>query len=70
MPQDDNAQPHVTRICTQFLEFENVPVFPLPSYAPDMSPIEHVWDALDRIVGQHVPFPANVQQFRMGIEEE
>uniref|UniRef100_A0A674EWB2 Ceramide transfer protein n=1 Tax=Salmo trutta TaxID=8032 RepID=A0A674EWB2_SALTR len=35
----------VARICTQFLEAENVPV---PGYSPDMSPIEHVWDALDR----------------------
>jgi hypothetical protein len=28
MFQHDNAQPHVTRICTQFLEAENVPVLP------------------------------------------
>jgi hypothetical protein len=26
MFQHDNAQPHVTRICTEFLEAENVPV--------------------------------------------
>jgi hypothetical protein len=26
MFQHDNAQPHVTRICTRFLEAENVPV--------------------------------------------
>jgi hypothetical protein len=37
--QHDNPQPHV-RICTQFLEAEN-------TYTPDMSPIEHVRDALD-----------------------
>ena len=26
MLQHDNARPHVARICTQFLEVENVPV--------------------------------------------
>ncbi len=33
-----------------------------PVYSPDMSPIEHVWDALDRCIRQRVPVPANIQQ--------
>jgi hypothetical protein len=60
MFQYDNAQPHVVRICIQFLKDENVPVLPWPAYSPDMSPIEHVWDALDRHVQQSVPVPANI----------
>uniref|UniRef100_A0AAR2LGM7 Tc1-like transposase DDE domain-containing protein n=1 Tax=Pygocentrus nattereri TaxID=42514 RepID=A0AAR2LGM7_PYGNA len=48
----DNAntimRPHVARICTQFLEAENIPVLACPAHSPDMSPIEHVWDAPDR----------------------
>ena len=47
MIQHDSARPHVARICTQFLEAENVPVLPWLAYSPDMSLIEHVWDALD-----------------------
>ena len=43
MFQQDNTQTHVARI----LKAENVPVLPWPAYSPDMSPIEHVWDALD-----------------------
>ncbi len=35
-----------------------------------MSPIEHVWDALDLRKQQHVPVPANIQQLRTAIEEE
>ncbi len=42
MLQHDNAWPHVTRICTQFLEAENIPVLAWPAYSPDMSPIEYV----------------------------
>ena len=38
---------HVEKVSTQFLEAENVPVLPWPAYSPDMSPIEHIWDALD-----------------------
>ncbi len=70
MLQHDNAQPHVARICTQFLEAENIPVLAWPAYSPDMSPIEHVWDALDRRIWQRVPVPANIQQLRTAIEEE
>ncbi len=55
--------------CTQFLEAENIPVLSWPAYSPDMSPIEHVWDALDRRI-QRAPVPANIQQLRTAIEEE
>ncbi len=70
MLQHDNARPHVARICPQFLEAENIPVLAWPAYSPDMSPIEHVWDALDRRIRQRVPVPANIQQLRTTIEEE
>ncbi len=60
MLQHDNARPHVARIYTQFLEAENIPVLAWPAYSPDMSPIEHVWDALDRRIRQRVPVPANI----------
>ena len=66
----DNAWPHVTRVGTQFLESENVPGLPWTAFSPDMSPTEHVWDALDRHVRQRVPVLSNIQQFRTAIEEE
>ncbi len=70
MLQHDNARPHVARICTQFLEAEKIPVLAWPAYSPDMSPIEHDWDALDRRIRQRVPVPANIQQLHTAIEEE
>ncbi len=70
MLQHDNARPRVARICTQFLEAENITVLAWPAYSPDMSPIEHVWDALDRRIRQRVPVPANIQQLHTVIEEE
>ncbi len=68
--QHDNAWLHVERICTQFLEAENIPVLAWPAYSTDMSPIEHVWDTLDRRTRQRVPVPANIQQLCTAIEEE
>ncbi len=70
MLQHDNARPHVARICTQLLEAKTIPVLAWPAYSPDMSPIEHVWDALDRHLRQRVPVPANIQQLHTAIEEE
>jgi transposase len=48
MFQHDNAGTHVARICTQFLEAEHFSALPWPAYSPDMSTIDHVWDALDQ----------------------
>ena len=70
MFQPDNTWPHVAKICTQYLEAENIAVLPWPAYSADMSPVEHVWDALDWRVWQRVPVPVNIKQFRKAIEEE
>ncbi len=70
MLQHDNARPHVARICPQFLEDETNLVLAWPAYSLDMSIIEHVWDALDQRIRQHVPVPANIQQVHTAIEEE
>jgi hypothetical protein len=42
----------------------------MEAYSPDISPIEHTWDVLDRHVRQHVPVPANIHQLRTAIEED
>ena len=47
---NDNARPHVPRICRQFLNRNNVNVLPWPAVSPDMNPIEQIWDYLGRKV--------------------
>ena len=44
----DNARPHVTRICRQFLNRNNVNVLPWPTVSPDMNSTEHISDYLGR----------------------
>ncbi len=71
MLQQDNARPHVARICTQFLEAENIPVLAWPEYSPYMSPIEHVWDALDTTTtcSSSCQYPATLHSHWRGVDQ-
>ncbi len=60
--QHDNAGPHVARICTQFLDAENIPVHAWPAYSPDMSPLSMfgmLWISVYNSVFQFLPISSN-----------
>ena len=56
--QHDNARPHVARLVQDFPQASAVTVKPWPARSPDLSPMEHVWDHLDRQVRQWNHQPA------------
>ena len=58
--QHDNATSHTARSVRDFLQDRNVSVLPRPAKSPDLNPIEHVWDLLDRRVRARAIPPRNV----------
>lgn len=66
--QQDNARCHSARLTTEFLQQANIEVLPWPALSPDLSPIEHLWDALDRRV--RIRQPATLRQLHDILREE
>ena len=66
----DNARPYVARICYVFLAKNNVEPLDWPLYSPDLSPIDHLQDQLDRRVRQRQPPSAARAQLTGALVEE
>ena len=48
--QQDNARCHTARVCADYLQQQQMNILPWPAKSPDRSPVEHLWDVLDRRV--------------------
>ena len=72
--QHDYARPHVARVCQDFLANNNIVPLDWSPYSPDLSPIEHLWDELDRRVRRcrnpPPPPPQTLGQLRTALLEE
>ena len=53
-----------------YLATNHVNVLPWPAYSPDLSPIEHIWDILDRKVRARDPPPSTIPGLRRALAEE
>ena len=68
--QQDNARPHVARVCQDFLANNNIAPLEWPPYSPDLTPIEHMWGELDRRVRKRRNPPATLAQLRNALIDE
>ena len=62
--QDDNARPHRGRIALNFLEQNGVETLEWPALSPDMSPIEHLWDVMEREIRKQITPNTTLQELR------
>ena len=68
--QHDNARPHVARISQEVLQNHRIEVLDWPARSPDLNPIEHLWDELDRQVRKRRQPPHNRGQLMAALQEE
>ena len=68
--QQDNAPCHKAKVVMKWFEKRKVPLLPWPAQSPDLNPIEHLWDELDRRVRAHNPIPSNLTELKVVLQEE
>ena len=68
--QQNNARPHVARVCQDFLANNNIAPLAWPPYSPDLTPIDHMWDELDKRVRKRRNPHATLAQLRNALIDE
>lgn len=65
----DNDPKHTSKHTRNEMRRLGIRAIPWPSCSPDMNPIEHVWNYLDRLLRAHNPKPQNKDELREIIEK-
>lgn len=68
--QQDNARPHVSRVCSNILQTNNIDILPWPAFLPDLNLIEQLRDELDQRVRRRPNPPTNIQDLEQALLQE
>ncbi|GFT11076.1 transposable element Tcb2 transposase [Trichonephila clavipes] len=66
--QQDNARPHVAKTVKSYLDSQQVQLLPWPAYSPDMSPIEHERDIVERRIARDLRPVASTDELLLRIQ--
>lgn len=68
--QDDNAPIHTAKKTRKWKEENSIPCIPWPAQSPDLNPIEHLWDELERRTRLREKPPKNEEELYENLLEE
>jgi DDE superfamily endonuclease len=68
--QQDNASCHAAPYATWWRRTHSIRCLPWPSQSPDLNPIEHLWDHLDRQVRKRNPLPTSPAAMAEALQDE
>jgi transposase len=67
---DDDARPHRARVVNKYLQHESIELMEWPAKSPDLNPIEHAWDILQRRIMARQHQPTTLQQLENALVQE
>ena len=68
--QDDNAPAHTAKDTIKWKDEHSVSYIEWPAQSPDLNPIEHLWDVLERKIRERSPLPSNKKELIVALKEE
>src|SRR5215813_1986671 len=68
--QQDNAPCHKTNSIMAWMTKNEVRVLPWPPQSPDLSPIDPLWDVLERQMRARNPQPRSLSELKAALQEE
>lgn len=66
--QQDNDPKHTSNLVKLWMKRNKVPILEWPSQSPDLNPIEHLWEELERRI--RVRTYKNTDELMAGLEQE